>query len=127
MNNDNLKKTITKFVTMAILEADELPFVETAEYVAERLIAAGLKFDSNISFTATFNNEQIERNNELERRLAKAEHRAEVAERALYNACTALSKAVWSILDNWERYVSIYIDAYMEEAEKELSEERKDD
>lgn len=127
MNNDNLKKTITKFVTMAILEADELPFVETAEYVAERLIAAGFKFDSNISFTATFNNEQIERNNELERRLAKAEHRAEVAERALYNACTALSKAVWSILDNWERYVSIYIDAYMEEAEKELSEERKDD
>lgn len=42
MNNDDLKKMITKFVAMAILEADELPFVETAEYVAERLIVAGI-------------------------------------------------------------------------------------
>lgn len=42
MNNDNLKKTITKFVAMAILEADELPFVETAEYVASELISAGI-------------------------------------------------------------------------------------
>lgn len=42
MNNDNLKKTITKIVAMAILEADELPFVETAEYVASELISAGI-------------------------------------------------------------------------------------
>lgn len=41
MNNDNLKKTITKIVAMAIIEADELPFVETAEYVASELISAG--------------------------------------------------------------------------------------
>lgn len=61
MNNDNLKKTITKFVAMAILEADELPFVETAEYVAERLIAAGLG-DVKV-----------------------AEHRAEVAELVVKN------------------------------------------
>lgn len=42
MNNDNLKKTITKIVAMAILEADELPFVETAEYVASELISSGI-------------------------------------------------------------------------------------
>lgn len=42
MNNDNLKKTITKIVAMAILEADELPFVETAEYVASELVSAGI-------------------------------------------------------------------------------------
>lgn len=42
MNNDNLKKTITKIVAMAIIEADELPFVETAEYVASELISAGI-------------------------------------------------------------------------------------
>lgn len=42
MNNDDLKKMITKFVAMAILEADELPFVETAEYVASELISAGI-------------------------------------------------------------------------------------
>lgn len=57
MNNDNLKKTITKFVAMAILEADELPFVETAEYVASELISAGIgkmKICKNASYDNPF-------------------------------------------------------------------------
>lgn len=50
------------------------------EYYASALIAAGLKFDVNYSFTAAFNSVQVERERDLERRLSAAEHRAEVAE-----------------------------------------------
>ena len=44
MNNDELKKKIVEIVAMAICEADELPFVETAEYIADELISAGIGF-----------------------------------------------------------------------------------
>lgn len=44
MNNEELKKKIENIVAMAILVADELPFVETAEFVADALIAAGIGF-----------------------------------------------------------------------------------
>lgn len=51
------------------------------EAIANALIAAGLKFDRNISYTATFNLAQLERINDLERRLAATDYRAEVAEK----------------------------------------------
>lgn len=41
MTNEEPKKKILSIVRGAILEADELPFVETTEYVADALIAAG--------------------------------------------------------------------------------------
>lgn len=109
MNNDNLKKTITKFVAMAIIEADELPFVETAEYVAERLIAAGI---GDVKAT---------------------EHRAEVAEKALKRFAPVISclgcPFRYACDEDLEiRHINNYfgcVQKYLEQAEKELSEERK--
>jgi len=123
MNNDDLKKMITKFVAMAILEADELPFVETAEYVAERLIAAGIGD------------------------VKAAEHRAEVAERldkatelayeyrteADTLSCSSCPMFDYGIFDRckdrglYEECSKRWKEALIEQAEKELSEERKDE
>lgn len=55
---------------------------------ADTLIAAGLRFGENL--TATFDRMALERGHELERRLAEAERRAEVFERALDMACELL-------------------------------------
>lgn len=52
--------------------------------IADALIAEGLRFGESYAHTATFNMAQLDRINELERRLAEAEHRADKAERALY-------------------------------------------
>ena len=87
--------------------------------IADALIEAGLKFDKNISYTATFNLAQLERINDLERRLAATDHRAEVAEKAfliLWNECK--EKLGWNIdCTMW----------YAKQAEKELQEGKKDD
>lgn len=58
MTNDELKK-ILSIVRGAILEADELPFIETTDNIADAFIAAGVGY------------------------VKETEHRAEVAERAL--------------------------------------------
>lgn len=57
--------------------------------IVDALIAAGLKFDTVVSHTATFNLAQLDYINNLERRVAEAEHRAEVSERALRNRARA--------------------------------------
>ena len=61
MTNDELKKKILSIVRGAILEADELPFIETTNNIADALIAAGIGD------------------------VKETEHRAEVAELALLN------------------------------------------
>lgn len=86
-------------------------------YFADALIAAGLKFDRNISYTATLNLAQLERINDLERRLAATEHRAEVAERALLNACAELS-------DDIEKLQRCLYKAYIAEASQQLAEQK---
>lgn len=53
--------------------------------IADTLIAAGLRFGENL--TATFDHMALEREHDLERRLAEAEHRAEVAARMAKRAC----------------------------------------
>lgn len=93
--------------------------------LADALIAAGLKFDRNISYTATLNLAQLERINYFEKRLAKAEHRAEVAERALLRARKVntifAEPDVPNILAE-----SVLYEAYIRQAEKELAEGKKD-
>ena len=42
MTNDELKKKILTIVRGAMLEADELPFIETTDNIADALIAAGI-------------------------------------------------------------------------------------
>lgn len=98
MTNDELKKKILEIFEKAIgdwYEKDDGLFAEgyTPEegdnrlkaFMADALIAAGLRFGENL--TATFDHMALEREHELERRLAEAEHRAEVLERALQGAC----------------------------------------
>ena len=53
--------------------------------IADALIAAGFRFGENL--TATFDHMALEREHDLERRLAEAEHRAEVAARMAKRAC----------------------------------------
>lgn len=106
MNNEELKKKIENIVAMAILEADELPFVETAEYVADALIAAGIgdvKTVQHISASATAL---------AVLDAAKAEHRAEVAE---------------LVVKNLNDIFTFDYQTVFEQAEKELAEERKDE
>lgn len=91
-----------------------------AKQFADALIAAGLKFDVNYSFTAAFNNAQAERERDLERRLTAAEHRAEVAERAARDLIAYYcGYTIQSDIDNSLRVA-------LQQAEKELAEERKE-
>lgn len=97
-----------------------------AAELADALIAAGLKFDRNISYTAILNLAQLERINDLEKRLAKAAHRAEVAEMALKIVCR-MQENLNILVDGkpWTKE-EIY-NRYIEQAEKELVEEKKDE
>ena len=84
---------------------------------ADALIAAGIRFGENL--TATFDHMALEREHDLERRLAEAEHKTKVAERALEKALvnTAIRIGVRDIRP-W------YYD-YLKEAEEELKGESK--
>lgn len=130
MANEELKKKIVEildnnirwqpyyYISRGIVYEDDL------KNIADALIEAGLKFDRNISYTATLNLAQLERINDLEKRLAKAAHRAEVAERALLRACKVntifAEPDVPNILAE-----SVLYEAYIRQAENELAEERK--
>lgn len=93
-----------------------------AAELADILIAAGLKFDRNISYTATLNLAQLERINDLEKRLAKAAHCAEVAERALLRACKINAIFAEADVPNILAERVLY-EFYIRQAEKELAEE----
>lgn len=97
MTNDELKKKILEIFEKAIgdwYEKDDGLFAEgyTPEegdnrlkaFMADALIAAGLRFGENL--TATFDHIALEREHELERRLAEAMKAMYVYERALYYA-----------------------------------------
>ena len=87
MNNDELKKKIEEIVAMAMCEADELPFVETAEYIADELISAGIGDVKKAECRAIA--AELVAKTAAEIGILKYEemkHRAEVAERALDKA-----------------------------------------
>ena len=98
MNNDDLKKKIVD----TICEIKGHTILQ-AEQIADALISEGI---GDVKAT---------------------EHRAKVAERALYNVCNDLANSIYSIVNNLERHIGGCAEAYMEKAEKELSEERKDE
>lgn len=100
MNNDELKKKILSIVRGAMLEADELPFLETTDNIAEALIAAGIGD------------------------VKEAEHRAARAERALKNrAISHVSKCFPNEISGLENCVQEVYEAWIYQAEKELEEE----
>lgn len=107
-----------------------------ATELTNALIAAGAKFDINISYTAAFDLVQLERINDLGRRLAATDHRAEVAEKALDKACADMGQLMdccrWAAnggVITIEEYTpeKITPQAYIDRAEKELAEESKND
>lgn len=143
MNNDELKKKILTIVRGAMLEADELPFVETTEYVADALIKAGIgdvkdlkvQVDSleitNIALQAGYDDAEKDRLYWVDK-YKEAEHRAEVAERALnkfaenvtcedcpfFSDCSSSEKMKDSVHSNY------CFAEYLRQAEKKLAEER---
>lgn len=156
MANEELKN---KIVDVAISQVwtdsfgDEIVIDrEVAGAFADALIAAGLKFDVNYSFTAAFNSVQAERERDLERRLTAAEHRAEVAEKELlvykevagamlceigcsnegycpefYKDPECKNCTKKKIYGNFAATSSCLLDKYIQQAERELAEEGKDD
>lgn len=121
MNNEELEKKIFDIVAMSISEAEDLPFVETAEYVVDALIAAGIgdvknlqaQVDAlemtNIALQAGYDGAEKDRLYWVDK-YKEAERRAEKYERALElmarGECTFASP-----------------EYYKEQAEKELAEE----
>lgn len=140
MTNEELKKKICKIIADNYLPKEMPDRLEDYKLyrfkrAADALIAAGLKFDTIVSHTATFDLMQQEQINSLERRCAQAEHRAEVSERALRNAAPRLNchgglgkgfcrvdKCDYYHCNNDEGCVK----AHLQQADKELAEEGKD-
>ena len=128
MTNDDLEKKIAEIIDSSVDDwatRDRRGRIQVhVSTIADILVKAGLKFDASISHTATFDLLQQNRINELEKRIAEAEHRAARAERALENACGVILS---SRNGDQPRRLRAYYKAYLETAEKELAEERKDE
>lgn len=103
MTNDELKKKILSIVRGAILEADELPFIETTNNIADALIAAGIGD------------------------VKETEHRAEVAERAVYDAEEDIWLRGGAPKEIAKKYSVNDAKERLKKAEKEFQEERKDE
>lgn len=105
MTEQELKDKIVADIIPIIETADEFMIIKTmsekpsarkvAERIADALIAAGLKFDTIVSHTATFDTMQQDRINELEKRIAEAEHRAARAEHELERRLAEATKAMY--------------------------------
>lgn len=127
MTNEELKNKIIDIIAPYVSAYGE------DEAIADALIAAGLKFDvlTETEYQKYCAYKIIEpqikgcldREKELEKRLEEAEHRAEVAERAL-------SSLVHEMYEHDIRPMcdeKLFIESRLIEAEKELVEERKDE
>lgn len=121
MKNEELKKKICKIIAPYVSAWGE------AERIADALIEAGIRDMSdimsladNVILSVIAHKSEV---SSMEQRAKEAEHRAEVAERALRYAC----KSILKDRNDTERRVRAYFNAYLERAEKELAEERKYD
>lgn len=138
MTNEEIKETIVYIATTRTFTdsfGEEMGIdEEVAKGLADFLIAAGLKFDTVVSHTATFDLMQQEQINSLERRCAQAEHRAEVSERALlyavseYRCDECPCEECNAEIRGSNECIDLIIKTYKEQVEKELAEEEgKDD
>lgn len=134
MNREETKKKLVEELKKAMapieygVDIEHAPEVHypTEEEIAEALIEAGLRFTE--SLTATFNKMDLLREHQLVCRLANAEHRAEVAEKALNSACFILAKNYYTDgKEDWAKRGAECATFYREQAERELAEEGKDD
>lgn len=139
MNEQELKEKIVEALEKGgrnFLKSKETK-VSIYEYYADALIAAGigdvtkLQFDNEVLKMRNFFLEGSERSTEEDRRVwiskwEEAEHRAEVAERALKDVCANVIKDEEDDIAIEPRARLLY-KAYLSQAEKELAEEVKDD
>lgn len=135
MTNEELKKKICKIIADNYLPKEMPDRLEDYKLyrfkrAADALIAEGLKFDTVVSHTATFDLAQLEYINSLERRCAQAEHRAEIAEKALDLCETAYILSLNHRATEGISGQAIASDLgvhkfFMEQAEKKLAEEGK--
>ena len=125
MTNDDLEKKIAEIIDGSVDDwatRDRRGRIQVhVSTIADILVKAGLKFDAAISHTATFDMLQQDRINELEKRIVEAEHRAARAERALRDELVQKTIRL-GVTDICPWYIQA-----LNEAEKELAEERKDD
>lgn len=140
MTNDELQKKISEIIDGSVDDwatRDRRGRIQVhVSTIADILVKAGLKFDASISHTATFDMLQQDRINELEKRIAEAEHRAEVAERALERACEDLNATLSLLIGLAESVDGLSIEnyspeecepkAYIYRTEIELTEEQGD-
>ena len=117
MMKDELKKKIFSIVRGAMLEADELSFIETTDNIADALIAAGIGDVETVQKIAASATAMAV----LE--AAKAEHRAEVAERAVYNLAYGEWQRGGARRAICEKYAPSTARDYLDRAEKELAKE----
>lgn len=97
MTNEELKKKIVEVVLNSEITGIQIRAimggVSTANSIADALIAAGIRFGENL--TATFDHMALEREHELERRLAEAEYWKSVYDLALNIAFTGEERAYY--------------------------------
>ena len=126
MTNDELQKKISEIIDGSVDDwatRDRRGRIQVhVSTIADILVKAGLKFDASISHTATFDLLQQNRINELEKRIAEAEHRAARAERALMTVCIKMVKDEKSDV-NIELLVGVIYRKYLKQAERDLVEE----
>lgn len=143
MNNEELKKKIVEVVLNSEITGIQVRNitggVSTANSIADTLIAAGIGDVKDVEAEANRYEMLYKLQNRdmalAERRAHDAEHRAELAERALnkfaenvtcedcpfFSDCSSSEKMKDSVHQNY-----CYAE-YLRQAEKELAEERKDD
>lgn len=98
MSNDDLKKKFIKIIRQGFADADcrrpytnvPYPYFDSQIFcIADALIAAGIGDVKEAERKAFVYSEEIAH---LDKKLKDAEHRAEVAERALKDICTNIAK-----------------------------------
>ena len=146
MDNEELKKKIVEVLKKAMEpieyggDSEHAPEVHypTEEEIADALIAAGLGDVkdlqtqvnvleiTNIALQAGYDDAEKDRLYWVNK-YKEAEHRAEVAERALLNLCVDIQP--YSLFDQTPLVTeaSAKMQEYLQQAEKELAEERKDE
>ena len=99
MNNEELKKKIVEIIDSSVDDwatRDRRGRIQVhVSTIADILVKAGLKFDTVVSHTATFDLLHQNRINELEKRIAETEHRAESAEHELERRLAEATKAMY--------------------------------
>lgn len=145
MNNEELKKKIVEIVNETTIKVEGISFIGTAESIADALIAAGIGDVkdlqaqvnvleiTNIALQAGYDDAEKDRLYWVNK-YKEAEHRADVAERALRNAAPRLNcrgglgKGFCKV-DKCDYYHCNNDDgcvkAHLDQAEKELAEEKR--